>query len=638
MLFQYQARSVGPLESGVADTSTEWFQPASQPTLRKQYFDRSVVVEPIGVYDVSAEWYMPTSQPTLLRVPPDKSVVVKPIGEYDVSFQWFHETSQPVLRRRNIGLWWFTAGEEIVPSEDLAPDFTARLGTSNSYLGNIVLGYGSSPAPPPAWYPTTIKHKPAQPEPKGIHQERKTPIGYLSGLTPVPNLFLPVPNRQKIDDNQPGYQEPLAHHMHRQFPFHLLAGLPVVPPPDLIRLKNVPLLSRDPSMAPVLRRFTDIVSGVFNSLTRSGQLIQTGPAEFQISLTPTIFHLTPGSQPAASLYYGTIWVDSLGRLHYLMPSGEDVALGSASGLITDTDGTLAANSDLRVATQKATKTYVDTSVQGLMEFQGEIDCSSQPNYPAAFAGDFYRVEDTGEGRIGGASGKIVKGGNLIIATVDNAGGDEAAVGDDWFVSGTSRHEDLFGLLGGTTGEHYHLTFLEYFGTGTGLFFVKQDSPTLTGTPAAPTAALGTSTTQLATTAFVATAIAAKATINLTGQTADVAAATLYAVPSTGAGMYQVSAYIVLTTAASVSSTLPNVQVIFTDVDSNTSVTIDATPILGVAGTGQTGALTANTLGTIASGVICINVKLSTTIQYQTVNYASTAAGMAYALHIVLEKL
>ena len=68
------------------------------------------------------------------------------------------------------------------------------------------------------------------------------------------------------------------------------------------------------------------------------------------------------------------------------------------------------------------------------------------------------------------------------------------------------------------------------------------------------------------------------------------------------------------------------------------MTIDATPVLGVAGIGQTGALTANTVGTTATGVIIINVKASTTINYQTVNYASSTAGMAYALHIKLEAM
>ena len=129
-----------------------------------------------------------------------------------------------------------------------------------------------------------------------------------------------------------------------------------------------------------------------------------------------------------------------------------------------------------------------------------------------------------------------------------------------------------------------------------------------------------------------------AAIDTTGLTADVAAATLFAVGASAAGMYRVSAFVVETTAASISSTLPNVQIVYTDNDTGGSVTIDATPILGIAGIGQTGALTANTVGTTATGVIVINATASTNIQYQTVNYASNLAGMAYALHIKLEAL
>src|SRR5438128_2235138 len=130
-----------------------------------------------------------------------------------------------------------------------------------------------------------------------------------------------------------------------------------------------------------------------------------------------------------------------------------------------------------------------------------------------------------------------------------------------------------------------------------------------------------------------------AKIDTTGLTGNVSSAALYAVPSTGAGLYRVSALVVETTAASVSSTLANVQVLYTDADVGSgTVTIDATPVLGVAGMCQAGALTANTVGTTATGVIVINVKASTNINYQTVNYASTAAGMAYAIHVKAEAL
>jgi hypothetical protein len=61
----------------------------------------------------------------------------------------------------------------------------------------------------------------------------------------------------------------------------------------------------------------------------------------------------------------------------------------------DTDGTLAANSDVKIATQKATKTYVDNAVTGLLDFKGSTDCSANPNYPAALKGDAYIVSVAG---------------------------------------------------------------------------------------------------------------------------------------------------------------------------------------------------------------------------------------------------
>lgn len=180
------------------------------------------------------------------------------------------------------------------------------------------------------------------------------------------------------------------------------------------------------------------------------------------------------------------------------------------------------------------------------------------------------------------------------------------------------------------------TFASQTGSGAVVLAV---SPTLTGTAALPIITLSGKVTNYNSVATVSNGVPAEyATIDLTAQSANLGPSTLYAVPASGQGLYRVSAYVVLTTAGSISSVLPNVQIVYTDPDTNTSITIDATPILGVAGIGQTGALSANTVGTAASGVIVVSVKLSTTIQYQTVNYASVAAGMQYAIHLKLEAL
>jgi len=81
-------------------------------------------------------------------------------------------------------------------------------------------------------------------------------------------------------------------------------------------------------------------------------------------------------------------------------------------------------------------------------------------------------------------------------------------------------------------------------TGTGNV-VLSDSPTLTGVPVAPTATVGTSTTQLATTAFVAAANATNA--NLTGPVTSVGNATT--ITNGAVTQAKLAAGIILTEAA-----------------------------------------------------------------------------------------
>lgn len=104
----------------------------------------------------------------------------------------------------------------------------------------------------------------------------------------------------------------------------------------------------------------------------------------------------------------------------------------------DTDGTLAANSDTKIASQKAVRTYVAAAfaTNDAMIFRGVIDCSANPNYPAADRGDTYRVSVAG--KIGGASGPNVEVGDLLICFTDGtASGTQAAVGANWNISQTN---------------------------------------------------------------------------------------------------------------------------------------------------------------------------------------------------------
>lgn len=77
------------------------------------------------------------------------------------------------------------------------------------------------------------------------------------------------------------------------------------------------------------------------------------------------------------------------------------------------------------------KSYVDTLVSSGMKVVGSIDCSTNPDYPAANTGEAYYVSVAG--RIGGGSGPLVKPGDLIVAVADSLGGSEATAGNDFII-------------------------------------------------------------------------------------------------------------------------------------------------------------------------------------------------------------
>jgi hypothetical protein len=86
----------------------------------------------------------------------------------------------------------------------------------------------------------------------------------------------------------------------------------------------------------------------------------------------------------------------------------------------------------------ALQNIINSSVVGFLQLKGGIDCSGNPNYPAASKGWSYVV--TVAGKIGGGSGVTVAVGDYIICSADNAGGTQGAVGTSWFV--VERNLDL----------------------------------------------------------------------------------------------------------------------------------------------------------------------------------------------------
>ena len=84
-----------------------------------------------------------------------------------------------------------------------------------------------------------------------------------------------------------------------------------------------------------------------------------------------------------------------------------------------------------------------------MLFKGNIDASTNPNYPAANAGWVYGF--SADGKIGGASGTAVKARDSMICLVDTVGGDQAAVGDNWDVLDNSTTGGVTGPASATSG-------------------------------------------------------------------------------------------------------------------------------------------------------------------------------------------
>lgn len=87
--------------------------------------------------------------------------------------------------------------------------------------------------------------------------------------------------------------------------------------------------------------------------------------------------------------------------------------------------------DAAAANEPLTKGQFDALNTIAGRQRGEINCSTNPNYPAAKAGD--RWEVTVAGKIGGAAGIDVDVYDEIVCKVDNAGGTQAAVGNSFYV-------------------------------------------------------------------------------------------------------------------------------------------------------------------------------------------------------------
>lgn len=97
----------------------------------------------------------------------------------------------------------------------------------------------------------------------------------------------------------------------------------------------------------------------------------------------------------------------------------------------DIIGTITAQGDLTTYVQE----QIASALTSVVKKQGGIDCSTNPNFPAASNADLYFV--TVAGKIGGANGPAVSIGDTAIAIADTAAGDFATVGQNWIVLNTN---------------------------------------------------------------------------------------------------------------------------------------------------------------------------------------------------------
>lgn len=124
----------------------------------------------------------------------------------------------------------------------------------------------------------------------------------------------------------------------------------------------------------------------------------------------------------------------------------------AEAVANKSTNTALGTSNTLYPTQNAVKAYVDASfaANDAMIFRGVIDCSANPNYPAADKGDTYRVSVAG--KIGGAAGPNVEAGDLLICITDGtAAGNHATVGANWTITQTNLDGAVIGPASVTAG-------------------------------------------------------------------------------------------------------------------------------------------------------------------------------------------
>ncbi len=153
------------------------------------------------------------------------------------------------------------------------------------------------------------------------------------------------------------------------------------------------------------------------------------------------------------------------------------------------------------------------------------------------------------------------------------------------------------------------------------------NPTFSGSALMPTLQLSGLVTKYNNISTVSNGVASVvAAIDATAQAANIATATLYAVPANG--FYRVSIYVTVTSAGT-TSTMPSTTITYTDGNAGTNAHSTTTTATNTGNSVTT---------TFAQTTYVLYAKTGTNIQYATGGYASTGSAMQYALRIRVEAL
>jgi hypothetical protein len=329
----------------------------------------------------------------------------------------------------------------------------------------------------------------------------------------------------------------------------------------------------------------------------------------------------------------------------ILSGGSNVAIGynSMSGSNATVD-TLTGNNNVAIGdntlyaavTTAAGNTAVGTSA-------GNTITTGTNNVFAGYNAEALAATDTNEIVVGeavtGLGSNTVNIGNVIKVTGTGTPSTSAVT-----IPGTLTVTSCTGCGGGAIGSTTQVAF-NNAGTESGsadLTFTAGTKTLLVGSTSGAVLTVGASgastskinigptTGAAAPTALVPGIVS---TIDATAQGANIVATTMI---TPGANTYyRATCYVVLSTAATTSSTLPNCDIKYTDVDSNTAVTKN------IAATGTLLGAT-NTLGSSLQGSLMFEAKSGVAVQYDTggtTAYATSGAtSMKYAIHVRLEQM